>query len=62
MVETVLRTIQSELIWPIARQTLQQTENAIGRRVDGVDTPVRRRSSLGFLSPIAFERRVRDVS
>ena len=62
MVETFFKTIKSELIWPVAWQTRQQAENAIARYIDGFYNPVRRHSSLGFLSPIAFERRAREVS
>ncbi|WP_425537481.1 IS3 family transposase [Phaeobacter gallaeciensis] len=62
MVETFFKTIKSELIWPIAWQTRQQAENAIARYIDGFYNPVRRHSSLGFLSPIAFERKARKVS
>jgi putative transposase len=62
MVETFFKTIKSELIWPVAWQTRQQAENAIARYIDGFYNPVTRHSSLGFLSPIAFERRDREVS
>lgn len=58
----VLQDIKSELIWPVAWQTRQQAENAIARDIDGFHNPVRRHSSLGFQSPIAFERRAREVS
>ncbi|WP_404944761.1 IS3 family transposase [Sagittula sp. P11] len=62
MVETFFKTIKSELIWPIAWQSRQQAENAIARYIDGFYNPVRRHSSLGFQSPIAFERKAREVS
>ncbi len=62
MVETFFKTINSELIWPVAWQPRQQAENAIARDIDGFHNTVRRHSSLGFLSPIAFERRARVVS
>jgi len=62
MVETFFKTIKSELIWPIAWQSRQQTENAVARYIDGFYYPVRRHSSLGFQSPIAFERKAREVS
>ncbi len=62
MVETFFKTIKSELIWPVAWQTREQAENAIARYIDGVYNPVRRHSSLGFKSPIAFERGARKVS
>jgi putative transposase len=62
MVETFFKTIKSELIWPVAWQSRQQAENAVARYIDGFYNPVRRHSSLGFQSPIAFERKVREVS
>ncbi len=40
----------------------QQAENAVARYIDGFYNPVRRHSSLGFQSPIAFERTAREVS
>lgn len=62
MVETFFKTIKSELIWPVAWQTRQQAENAIARYIDGFYNPIRRHSSLGYQSPIAFEREAREVS
>ncbi|WP_254701823.1 IS3 family transposase [Roseovarius sp. THAF27] len=62
MVETFFKTIKSELIWPVAWKSRQQAENAIARYIDGFYNPVRRHSSLGFQSPIAFERKAREVS
>ena len=62
MVETFFKTIKSELIWPVAWQSRQQAENAVARYIDGFYNPVRRHSSLGFQSPIAFERKARELS
>ena len=62
MVETFFKTIKSELIWSVVWQSCQQAENAVARYIDGFYNPVRRHSSLGFQSPIAFERKVREVS
>lgn len=62
MVETFFKTIKSELIWPVARQTRAQAENAVARYIDGFYCPFRRHSSLGFQNPIAFERKAREVS
>lgn len=62
MVETSFKTIKSELIWPVAWQSRQQAENAVARYIDGFYNPVRRHSSLGFQSPIAFKRRARKRS
>jgi putative transposase len=62
MVETFFKTIKSELIRPVAWQSRQRAENAVARYIDGFYNPVRRNSSLGFESPIAFERKAREVS
>ncbi|WP_397294328.1 IS3 family transposase [Paracoccus yeei] len=62
MVETFFKTIKSELIWPVAWQSRQQAENAVARYIDGFYNPVRRHSSLGFKSPVAFERKARELS
>ncbi|MCW7546236.1 IS3 family transposase [Aurantimonas litoralis] len=62
MVETFFKTIKSELIWQVAWQSRKQAENAVARYIDGFYNPVRRHSSLGFQSPIAFERNAREVS
>ena len=62
MVETFFKTIKLELIWPVAWQCRQQAENAVARYIDGLYNPARRHSSLDFQSPIAFERKVQEVS
>lgn len=62
MVETFFKSIKSELIWPVTWRTHAQTENAVARYFDGFYNPVRRHSSLGFQSPIAFEQKAREVS
>ncbi|NDR55879.1 transposase [Pseudoruegeria sp. M32A2M] len=62
MVETVFKTIKLELIWPVAWQTRHRAENAIAKYIDGFHNPVRRHSSLGFQSPIAFERKAPELS
>ncbi len=59
---TFFKTIKPELIWPVAWQTRAQAENAISRYIDGFYNPVRRHSSLGFQSPIAFERKAQEVT
>jgi putative transposase len=55
MVETVFKTIKSELIWRTSFQSRRQAENAIARYIDGFYNPVRRHSALGYKSPIKFE-------
>jgi transposase InsO family protein len=55
MVETVFKTIKSELIWRTAFITRDQASKAIGRYIEGFYNPRRRHSSLGYVSPLAFE-------
>ena len=55
MVETVFKTIKSELIWRTSFQSQHQAEIAIGRYIDGFYNPTRRHSALGYKSPITFE-------
>lgn len=59
---TVFKTIKPELIWPVARQSRQQSENAVARWIDGFHAAVRRPSSLSIQSPIAPERKAQDVN
>ena len=62
MVEAFFKTIKSELIWPVAWQSRHQAENAIARYIDGFYNPIRRHSSLGFQSPVQFERKAKEMS
>lgn len=39
MVETLFKTIKSELIWPVAWQTRDQAEDAVARYIDGSYNP-----------------------
>lgn len=55
MVETVFKTIKSELIWRTAFATRDQASKAIGRYIEGFYNPRRRHSSLGYVSPATFE-------
>ncbi len=55
MVETVFKTIKSELIWRTVFYTRKVAINAIGEYIDGFYNPVRRHSALGYKSPIQFE-------
>ena len=57
MVETFFKTLKSELIWRTTFYTRTEAEQAIARYIDGFYNPVRRHSSLDFLSPVQFERR-----
>ena len=55
MVETVFKTIKSELIWRTAFRTRDQASKAIGQYIEGFYNPRRRHSSLGYVSPAIFE-------
>jgi putative transposase len=55
MVETVFRTIKSELIWRTIYKTRSQAITDIEAYIDGFYNPRRRHSALGYKSPIAFE-------
>lgn len=55
MVETVFKTIKSELIWRTVFQTRNDAIKALGEYIDGFYNPVRRHSALGYKSPIQFE-------
>ncbi len=55
MVESVFKTIKSELIWRTAFTTREHASEAIGQYIEGFYNSRRRHSSLGYISPIAFE-------
>jgi transposase InsO family protein len=56
MVETFFKTLKSELVWRTVFLTRQAAEAAIGQYIDGFYNPVRRHSSLDFISPAVCER------
>jgi putative transposase len=55
MVESVFKTIKSELIWRTCFASRRQAEMAIGHYIDGFYNPRRRHSSLGYQSPLRYE-------
>jgi len=57
VVETVFKTIKTELIWRHTWQTRRQAEAAIFEYINGCYNPCRRHSTLGGKSPIQFERK-----
>ena len=61
MVETVFKTIKSELVWRTIFQTRDAATTALGRYIDGFYNPRRRHSSLGYKSPISFEAETADT-
>ncbi len=56
MVESVFKTIKSELIWRTAFASREQASKAIGHYIEGFYNPRRRHSSLGYVSPATFEK------
>jgi putative transposase len=52
------KTVKSELGWRTVFLTREAAEAAIGNYIDSFYDPVRRHSSLDFISPAAFERLV----
>ena len=62
MVETVFKTIKSELIWRTSYASRGQATNAIGSYIEGFYNPRRRHSSLGYKSPTAFETAFRTTA
>ena len=59
MVEAVFKTIKSELIWRTAFATRAEATEAVGRYIEGFYNPRRRHSSIGYISPVAFEAKFR---
>ena len=57
-VETFFKTIKAELIWRDTWETRRKAEMAIFEFINGFYNPRRRHSTLGWKSPVAFERKV----
>ncbi len=55
--ETFFKTIKAELIWRHSWQTRRAAEGAIFEYINGFYNPRRRHSTLGWKSPLAFERK-----
>jgi putative transposase len=62
MVETVFKTIKTELIWRASYETRAQATLALGQYIDGFYNPRRRHSALGYKSPITFEAKMAEVN
>jgi transposase InsO family protein len=58
MVETVFKTIKSELVWRASFASRTEAAKEIGQYIEGFYNPRRRHSSLGYISPAAFEARL----
>lgn len=61
MVETVFKTIKSELIWRTAFASRAEAAKAIGQYIEGFYNPRRRHSSIGYVSPATFEATFRTA-
>jgi len=55
--ETFFKTIKAELIWRHSWQTRRAAEIAIFEYINGFYNPRRKHSTLGWKSPLAFERK-----
>jgi putative transposase len=62
MVETVFKTIKTELIWRSSYETRSQATLALGHYIDGFYNPQRRHSASGYKSPITFETQMAEVN
>ncbi len=56
MVETLFKTLNSEVVWRTAFWTRSEAIDALARFIDGFYNPRRRHSAIGFTSPLQFER------
>jgi len=56
VVETFFKTLKAELVWRNTWQTRKRLHQALFRYINGFYNPKRRHSTLGGLSPMAFER------
>src|SRR5215203_2284951 len=56
VVETFFKTLKSELVWRTVFQTRAEAKAAIGHYIDGFYNPIRRHSTLDYVSPVQFER------
>jgi len=56
VVETFFKSLKCELVWRTVFQTRAEATQAIGRYIDGFYNPVRRHSTLDYVSPVQFER------
>jgi transposase InsO family protein len=57
VVETFFKTIKAELIWRHPWHTRRLAELAIFEYINGFYNPRRKHSTLGWKSPLAFERK-----
>ena len=58
MVETVFKTVTSELVWRTVFNTRDEATAMIGHSIDRFYNPTRRHSALAFMSPAQDEMTV----
>jgi putative transposase len=56
-VESFFKTIKSELVWRMKFLSRRQANDMIAKYIQGFYNPERRHSTLGYLSPVEFEKR-----
>lgn len=61
VVETFFKTLKTELVWRTVFQTRAEAKDAVGRYIDGFYNPVRRHSTLDYVSPVQFEKLTRQL-
>jgi len=54
--ESFFKTIKSELVWQTTFLSRKQANDMIGKYIEGFYNPHRRHSTLGYLSPVQFEK------
>lgn len=54
--ESFFKTIKSELVWQTTFSSRKQANDMIGNYIEGFYNPERRHSTLGYLSPVQFEK------
>lgn len=54
--ESFFKTVKSELIWRTKFLSRRQANDMTGKYIEGFYNPQRRHSTLGYLSPVQFEK------
>ena len=62
VVETFFKTLKAELVWRTSFATRHEAHIMIGSYIDGFYNPKRRHSTLGYKSPIQFEKEQRMIA
>jgi putative transposase len=62
MCESFFATLECELLWQRRFQTQAEARSAVFEFIEGFYNPRRRHSSIGYLSPIDYERQYREAA